>query len=101
MIVSGGANVYPAEVESALIEHPGIADVVVVGLADPEWGRRVHAIVEPADPAAPPSLDDVVAFAKARVASYKAPKTVEIVDRIPRSEATKVNRAALIAERGG
>jgi bile acid-coenzyme A ligase len=101
MIVTGGANVYPAEVESALIEHPGIADVVVVGLSDPEWGRRVHAIVEPADPAAPPGLDDVVAFAKARVASYKAPKTVEIVDRIPRSEATKVNRAALIAERGG
>jgi len=101
MIVTGGANVYPAEVESALIEHPGIADVVVVGLADPEWGRRVHAIVEPADPATPPAADDVVAFAKARVASYKVPKSVEIVDRIPRSEATKVNRAALIADRGG
>lgn len=101
MIVTGGANVYPAEVESALIDHPDIADVVVVGLADPEWGRRVHAIVEPSDPAAPPSPDDVVAFAKTRVASYKAPKTVELIDRIPRSEATKVNRAALIAERGG
>jgi bile acid-coenzyme A ligase len=101
MIVTGGANVYPAEVESALIDHPGIADVVVVGLSDPEWGRRVHAIVEPADPAAPPAADDVIAFAKSRVASYKAPKTVEIVDRIPRSEATKVNRAALVAERGG
>jgi bile acid-coenzyme A ligase len=101
MIVTGGANVYPAEVESALIDHPAIADVVVVGLADPEWGRRVHAIVEPADPATPPAADDVIAFAKTRVASYKAPKTVEIVAAIPRSEATKVNRAALIDARGG
>jgi bile acid-coenzyme A ligase len=101
MIVTGGANVYPAEVESALIDHPAVADVVVVGLADPEWGRRVHAIVEPADPASPPTPDDIITFAKTRVASYKAPKTVELVDRIPRSEATKVNRAALIATRGG
>ena len=46
MIVTGGANVFPAEVEAVLSEHPGIADAVVVGLADPEWGRRVHAIVE-------------------------------------------------------
>jgi bile acid-coenzyme A ligase len=101
MIVTGGANVYPAEVESALADHPGIADVVVIGLSDPEWGRRVHAIIEPADPAAPPTTDDVVAYAKARVASYKAPKTVEIVDAIPRSQATKVNRSALVAARGG
>jgi bile acid-coenzyme A ligase len=101
MIVSGGANVYPAEVESALIEHPAVADVVVIGLRDPEWGRRVHAIVEPAEGAAPPSADDVIAFAKARLASYKAPKSVEVVDAIPRSAATKVSRAALVEARGG
>ena len=68
MIITGGVNVFPAEVETALSEHPDIADVVVVGLADPEWGRRVHAIVEPTDPAAPPTAADVIAFAKARVA---------------------------------
>ncbi|MBL7501800.1 AMP-binding protein [Frankia sp. CNm7] len=101
LIVTGGANVFPAEVESALIDHPGVADVVVVGLRDPEWGRRVHAIVEPADPANPPSADDVIAFAKSRLAHYKAPKTVELVDAVPRSEATKVNRGALVAARGG
>ena len=50
MIITGGANVFPAEVETALIDHPGIADVVVIGLQDPEWGRRVHAVIEPADP---------------------------------------------------
>ena len=101
MVITGGANVYPAEVESALIEHPAIADVVVIGLADPEWGRRVHAIVEPADPAAPITAAEVIAFAKSKLAAYKVPKTVELIDRIPRSEATKVNRGALVAERGG
>lgn len=101
MIITGGANVFPAEVESALIDHPNIADVVVVGLRDPEWGRRVHAIVEPADPAMPPAASDVIGYAKSRLAAYKVPKTVEIVDAIPRSEATKVNRGALVKARGG
>ncbi len=101
MIVSGGANVYPAEVENALVDHPGIADVVVIGLQDPEWGRRVHALIEPADPTAPPTVDDVRAYAKERLAPYKVPKTVEFVDVIPRSEATKVSRAALVDARGG
>jgi bile acid-coenzyme A ligase len=101
MIVTGGANVFPAEVEAALIDHPGIADVVVIGLRDPEWGRRVHAIIEPADPAAPPSADEVRAYAKARLAAYKVPKTVEVTDAIPRSAATKVNRGDLVVARGG
>ena len=99
LIITGGANVFPAEVESALADHPDVADVVVIGLADPDWGRRVHALVEPHDPAAPPTADALVTFAKSRLAAYKVPKTVEIVDRIPRSEATKVNRRALIDER--
>lgn len=101
MIVTGGANVYPAEVESALIEHPGIADVVVIGLRDPEWGRRVHAIIEPVDAADPPGAAEVIAFAKGRLAAYKVPKTVEEVEHIPRSAATKVNRSALVEARGG
>ncbi len=101
MIISGGANVYPAEVEAALFEYPAIADVVVVGLKDDHWGRRVHAIVEAKDKAHPPSAEDVIAFAKSHLAAYKVPKTVEFVDSIPRSAATKVNRGQLIAERGG
>ena len=99
LIVSGGANVYPAEVESALIDHDGIVDVVVIGLADPEWGRRVHAIVEPRDPSRPPADADVIAYAKSRLAPYKVPKTVEFVDHIPRSAATKVSRRALVEAR--
>jgi bile acid-coenzyme A ligase len=101
MIVTGAANVFPAEVESALSEHPEILDVVVIGLKDPEWGRRVHAIVQPADHAMPPSTEDVIGFAKERLAPYKVPKTVEFVVSLPRSEAMKLNRAALIAERDG
>ncbi|MBL7502682.1 AMP-binding protein [Frankia sp. CNm7] len=101
MIISGGANVFPAEVESALIDHPKVADVVVIGLRDPEWGRRVHALIEPVDQADPPTLTDIRAFAKHRLAAYKVPKSVEIVDAIPRSEATKVNRGRLVEARGG
>ena len=99
LIVTGAANVFPAEVEAAVSEHPGIADVVIIGLRDPEWGRRVHAIVQPADP----SLDaeSVIAYARERLAPYKVPKSVEFVEEIPRTEATKFNRAALVAERDG
>jgi len=101
LIISGGANVYPAEVEVALIDHPEIVDVVVIGLTDAQWGRRVHAVVEPRDPSSPPTAEDVIAFAKGRLAPYKVPKTVEMVEAIPRSEATKVNRGRLIEARGG
>ncbi|GAA2445975.1 AMP-binding protein [Actinomadura vinacea] len=101
MIITGGANVFPAEVEAALIDHPKIADIVVIGLRDPEWGRRVHAVIEPADPAAPPAVQEVIAYAKTRLAPYKVPKTIEFVDAVPRSAATKVNRGRLVEARGG
>jgi bile acid-coenzyme A ligase len=101
MIVTGGANVFPAEVEAALSEHAGVADVVVIGLSDPEWGRRVHAIIEPTNPSDPPSGDDLREFAKSRLAAYKVPKSIEYVPAIPRSAATKVNRGQLVADREG
>jgi bile acid-coenzyme A ligase len=99
LIVTGGANVFPAEVESALSEHPGVSDVVVIGLPDQEWGRRVHAVVLPADLAHPVSPDELVAWCRARLSPYKVPKSIELVDAIPRSEAGKLNRAVLVAER--
>jgi bile acid-coenzyme A ligase len=101
MIVSGGANVYPAEVEAALIDNENIADVVVIGLKDEHWGRRVHAVVQPIDSSVPSSAEEVIAYAKSRLAAYKVPKTVEFVDEIPRSAATKVNCRALVDARGG
>jgi bile acid-coenzyme A ligase len=101
LIITGGANVFPAEVETALIDHPKIADIVVIGLKDPEWGRRVHAVIEPTDPGDPPTFDEIRAYAKNRLLPYKVPKSMEIVDAIPRSEATKVNRGRLVEARGG
>ncbi|ORV08075.1 class I adenylate-forming enzyme family protein [Mycobacterium celatum] len=98
MIITGGANVFPAEVECALAEHDQIADVVVIGLSDPQWGRRVHAVVQAT---APLSEQQVIDFAKTRLAAYKVPKTVEFVDQIPRTAATKINRSAMIEARGG
>jgi bile acid-coenzyme A ligase len=99
MIVSGGANVYPAEVEAVITEHQGVLDVVVVGLPDPEWGHRVHAIVQPVDPDHAPDAEELRAHCKARLAAYKVPKEFEIVARVPRSAAGKVNRSALVDER--
>ncbi|HEX4016230.1 MAG TPA: AMP-binding protein [Frankiaceae bacterium] len=101
MIITGGANVFPAEVEAALSEHPGIADAVVIGLSDPQWGRRVHAVVERMPAAGELSEAGVIAFVKERLASYKAPKTVEFIAQLPRTAATKISRSALVAERGG
>jgi bile acid-coenzyme A ligase len=101
LIVSGGANVFPAEVETALSEHPGVIDQVVVGVPDEEWGHRVHAIVQPADSASPPTVEDLRAHCRERLASYKVPKTYELVERMPRTEAGKLNRRDLAAERAG
>ncbi|HMG44719.1 MAG TPA: AMP-binding protein [Acidimicrobiales bacterium] len=99
LIITGGANVYPAEVETALSEHPAVGDQVVVGVPDPEWGRRVHAIVEPADPNHPPAVDDLRTWCKARLAAYKVPKTYEVVPKLERTDAGKVNRTRLSATR--
>ena len=99
MIITGGANVFPAEVEAALSDHPQVADVVVVGVPDPEWGHRIHAIVQPADAARPPTADELRAHGKERVASYKVPKSFEFVAQLPRTAAGKVNRSQLAAQR--
>ena len=99
MIITGGANVFPAEIEAALSEHPGVADVVVVGLPDEEWGRRLHAIIEPHDSSAVPTDEELRAHCKERLAPYKSPKSFEFVAKMPRSAAGKINRSALTAER--
>ena len=96
MILSGGANVYPAEVEAALQEHPDVRSCAVVGLPDDDLGQRVHAIVE-AD--ASVDVDGVLQYLRDRLASYKLPRTVEVVDEPLRDDAGKVRRSALRAER--
>jgi bile acid-coenzyme A ligase len=99
LIISGGANVYAAEVEAALSQHPGVDDVAVIGLADDDLGKRVHAVVQPVDPAAPPSPAELDVFARGRLAPYKVPRSFEFVDSLPRNEAGKIQRSALVATR--
>jgi bile acid-coenzyme A ligase len=99
LIISGGANIYPFEVEAVLSGHPSVVDVVVVGLPDDEWGKRVHAIVQPADPEAPPEADALEAFCRDHLVSYKVPRSFEVVVEFPRNQAGKIRRNALVAER--
>ena len=89
MIVTGGENVYSREVEDVLYRHPAINEVAVVGIPDPVWVERVHAVVAlKADAVA--SEKDVIAFCKAHLASYKAPKSVEFVASLPKSPQGKI-----------
>jgi fatty-acyl-CoA synthase len=89
MIITGGFNVYSAEVEQALLAHPAVLDCAVIGLPDDKWGERVTAVIQPhADQTVTP--DELRAFAKARVGSVKAPKQVEIWPDLPRSRLGKV-----------
>ena len=99
MIISGGANIYPAEVEAALSEHSAVHGVVVIGIPDPEWGSRVHAIIESVDSNDPPSQASLTAHCRERLAAYKVPKSYEMVMRLPRTEMDKVRRSQLVAER--
>ena len=99
MIVTGGANVFVSEVEGALLELPAVEDVAVIGLTDPEWGRRVHAIVAVRPGDAHATAEELQAYCKERLAAYKVPKTFEFVAEIERSAAGKVNRSALASAR--
>ena len=97
MILVGGANVYPAEIEAALQEHPDVRSCVVIGLPDDDKGNRIHAIVE-ADPARL-AEDALLAFLGDRLARYKLPRTVEYVDQVLRDDAGKVRRSELRRQR--
>ncbi len=97
MVVSGGVNLYPAEVEAVLVEHPDVADVAVIGIPDPDMGEALHALVVPEDVSAPPGIDELVEFCRARIAHHKCPRTVEMVTTLGRSAMGKVNKRLLRA----
>ena len=99
MIVTGGENVYPIEVEEVLSQHPGVADVAVIGVPDERWGERVIALVIRASDATVES-DELVAFARERLAGYKLPRLIEFVAALPRSAAGKVLKRELRAKYG-
>jgi long-chain acyl-CoA synthetase len=94
MIVSGGENVYPVEVEEALAQHADVADVAVIGVPDAHWGEAVKALVVPR-PGARPAPEDLIAFARERLAGYKLPRSVDLVDELPRTLSGKVLKREL------
>jgi O-succinylbenzoic acid--CoA ligase len=95
LVISGGVNVSPVEVEQVLARHPDVADCAVTGRPDREWGERVVAHVVARDPSTPPSLDDLRAFARERLTAPKLPRELVLVDEIPRSTGGKVLRREL------
>jgi long-chain acyl-CoA synthetase len=94
MIVSGGENVYPIEVEEVLAQHPDVAEVTVIGTPHERWGETVTAVVVPRA-GADCRADDLVAFARERLAGYKLPRVVEFVDELPRTPTGKVLKRRL------
>jgi acyl-CoA synthetase (AMP-forming)/AMP-acid ligase II len=89
MIITGGFNVYSAEVEQALLAHPGVLDCAVIGLPDDKWGERVTAVIQPF-PGQDVAGEDLRAFVKDRLGSVKAPKQVEVWPDLPRSRVGKI-----------
>jgi acyl-CoA synthetase (AMP-forming)/AMP-acid ligase II len=98
MFIRGGYNVYPEEVEGVLRSHPGVSDVAVVPRGDPLMGQIGVAVVVPADPAHTPTLDDLRAFAADRLARYKLPEAVRVVDALPLTTIHKLDRRRLVHE---
>ena len=101
MFIRGGYNVYPAEVEAVLADHPGVADVAVVPRPDDVMGEVGVAVVVPADPTRPPSLEELRDHLAPRLARYKLPEAVHVVAELPLTAMQKVDRRALAAEVAG
>ncbi len=91
-IISGGVNIYPAEIEQALIEHPAVADVGVFGIPDDEWGESVKAAVELVDgvEASAELEQELLAFARERLAGYKVPRSIDFEATLPRNPIGKL-----------
>jgi long-chain acyl-CoA synthetase len=94
MIISGGENVYPREVEDVLYEHPAVLEAAVIGIPDPYWVEKVHAVVV-TKKGVSTTAEELTAFCKKRIAGYKAPKTVEFVDSLPKNPAGKILKREL------
>jgi len=97
LIISGGVNIYPAEVEAALLAHPAVHDAAVVGVPNEEWGEEVKAVVEldPNLPGPVPRADELIAFCRERLAHFKCPRSVDFVDKLPRHDNGKLYKHKL------
>ena len=99
MVVSGGVNIYPAETEQVLVEHPGVADVACIGVPDEEMGEQLKALIVPTDPDRPPAEAEIISFCRDRIAHFKCPRSVELIseETLGRSAMGKINKQALRA----
>jgi long-chain acyl-CoA synthetase len=99
LIISGGVNIYPAEIEGVLVEHPAVADVGVFGVPDDEWGEQVKAAVQPAAGVVWTGEveAEVVAFARGRLAGYKVPRSFDVHEQLPRADTGKLDVRSLRA----
>ncbi|GLZ50157.1 long-chain-fatty-acid--CoA ligase [Actinomycetospora sp. NBRC 106375] len=95
MIISGGENIYCAEVENVLAGHPQVADVALIGVPDDRWGETPLAVVVPKDPADPPTLDALDEHCRSQLARYKRPRRLTLVDALPRNATGKVQKTVL------
>jgi long-chain acyl-CoA synthetase len=97
LIISGGVNIYPAEVDAVLLEHPAVADAATIGVPDPEWGEQVKSVVElQAGVAATPELaGELIEHCRAHLAHYKCPRTVDFIDELPRQDNGKIYKRLL------
>ena len=95
MIISGGENVYPAEVEGVLRQHPDVKEACIVGVPDKEWGQRVGALIVSDSPPSPKELID---FGRQYLAGYKLPRLIKNVNRLPRTASGKIERQKAAAE---
>lgn len=94
MLISGGVNIYPREIEEVLYSHPGVLDVAVIGVPDPVWGESVKAIVVPRE-GANLTEETIIEFCEGKLAGYKKPKSVDFVDELPRNPSGKILKTVL------
>ena len=94
MIISGGLNVYPAEVESVIHEHPDVRDVAVIGVPDDKWGEAVKAVVV-VRPGVAADADAIIEHCRTRMAGYKKPQSIDFVDDLPKGSTGKVLKRAI------
>ena len=94
MIVSGALNIYPAEIESILAEHPAILESAIIGVPDAKWGETVKAIVV-LRPGKKATAEEIIAFCKSQLASFKKPRSVEFAESLPRNLSGKILKRVL------
>jgi long-chain acyl-CoA synthetase len=94
LIIVGGTNIYPAEIEAVLTQHPDVTDAAVFGLPHPEWGQHVKAVVQPAD-GVEIDIAELTDFARARLASFKVPASIDIDPALPREASGKLKKHQL------